>query len=178
MDTIILPLYPIIQTFKSPVPYKVVIMNRHSDVSRLCADVYGNKRDQMEEIRKSLGDIWCHRCDYCQPCPQDIPISLVSVTESIVRCMSYDTATNTKSSSPRMCGHDQNLKGTICMITIHNSSFDPNRRRKRCRFRFRFPSRENSEEVPATNTVAPARTMAGMFSQLTFPSTSSSTSRF
>ena len=51
-----------------------------------------SERVRMEEIRKSLGDTWCHRCDYCQPCPQDIPISLVLVTESIVRRMSYDTA--------------------------------------------------------------------------------------
>jgi predicted aldo/keto reductase-like oxidoreductase len=50
------------------------------------------ERVRMEEIHRSLGDTWCHRCDYCQPCPQGIPISLVLVTESIVRRMSYDTA--------------------------------------------------------------------------------------
>jgi predicted aldo/keto reductase-like oxidoreductase len=50
------------------------------------------ERVRMEEIRTSLGDTWCHRCDYCQPCPEGIPISLVLVTESVVRRMSYDTA--------------------------------------------------------------------------------------
>jgi hypothetical protein len=43
---------------------------------------------QMEDIRKELGATWCHRCDYCQPCPEGIPISLLLVTESVVRRMS------------------------------------------------------------------------------------------
>jgi uncharacterized protein len=47
---------------------------------------------QMEEVRKEMGAVWCHRCDYCQPCPQGIPISLLLVAESIVRRMSRDMA--------------------------------------------------------------------------------------
>ena len=46
----------------------------------------------IDEIRREMGGFWCHRCDYCQPCPQGIPISLVLVTESVVKRMSYDTA--------------------------------------------------------------------------------------
>jgi predicted aldo/keto reductase-like oxidoreductase len=46
----------------------------------------------MDSIRADMGDRWCHRCDYCQPCPQGIPISLILVTESIVKRMSYETA--------------------------------------------------------------------------------------
>jgi len=46
----------------------------------------------IDEIRKEMGNSWCHRCDYCQPCTQGIPISLVLVTESIVKRMSSNVA--------------------------------------------------------------------------------------
>lgn len=32
--------------------------------------------------RERLGGEWCHRCDYCQPCPQGIRISPVLVAKS------------------------------------------------------------------------------------------------
>ena len=35
----------------------------------------------IEEDRKQLGDQFCRACDYCQPCPQGIPISFVLRTE-------------------------------------------------------------------------------------------------
>jgi predicted aldo/keto reductase-like oxidoreductase len=47
---------------------------------------------RMEEIRREMGDTWCHRCDYCQPCPEGIPISLILVTESVVKRMSPDNS--------------------------------------------------------------------------------------
>jgi predicted aldo/keto reductase-like oxidoreductase len=30
---------------------------------------------EIEKQRAEFGPSWCHRCDYCQPCPQGIPIS-------------------------------------------------------------------------------------------------------
>jgi len=35
----------------------------------------------IEEDRKLLGDQFCRACDYCQPCPQGIPISFVLRSE-------------------------------------------------------------------------------------------------
>lgn len=32
-------------------------------------------RREIERLRAEFGPSWCHRCDYCQPCPQGIPIS-------------------------------------------------------------------------------------------------------
>jgi predicted aldo/keto reductase-like oxidoreductase len=32
---------------------------------------------EMERMREELGTRFCRRCDYCQPCPQEIPISMV-----------------------------------------------------------------------------------------------------
>jgi len=32
---------------------------------------------EMQRLRDELGTKFCRRCDYCQPCPQEIPISMV-----------------------------------------------------------------------------------------------------
>jgi predicted aldo/keto reductase-like oxidoreductase len=39
-------------------------------------------QDEIERLRTELGATWCHRCDYCQPCPQGVPISMVLVAKS------------------------------------------------------------------------------------------------
>lgn len=36
----------------------------------------------IEKDRRELGDQFCRGCDYCQPCPQGIPISLILRTEN------------------------------------------------------------------------------------------------
>jgi len=41
---------------------------------------------------KEMGDHWCHRCDYCQPCPQGIGISGVLTVESIIRRFPFHQA--------------------------------------------------------------------------------------
>jgi len=43
----------------------------------------------IEALKEELGDHWCHRCDYCQPCPQDIAISSVLHIEGMIRRMPY-----------------------------------------------------------------------------------------
>jgi len=35
------------------------------------------EKSEMERLRQALGTRFCRRCDYCQPCSEDIPISLV-----------------------------------------------------------------------------------------------------
>jgi uncharacterized protein len=49
-------------------------------------------RKRIERIRAELGGQWCHRCDYCQPCPQGIKISLVLIVHSIMKRMNYKAA--------------------------------------------------------------------------------------
>ena len=43
----------------------------------------------IEKMKTELGDRWCHRCDYCQPCPQEISISMVLHVKSTIKRMHY-----------------------------------------------------------------------------------------
>ena len=52
------------------------------------------EREEIEKIRKELGNEWCHRCGYCMPCQKDINIQLVLVTKSTIKRMSFEIAAN------------------------------------------------------------------------------------
>jgi len=43
------------------------------------------ERGEIQDIRNELGTRFCRRCEYCQPCPQDIPISTVMNIRSFYR---------------------------------------------------------------------------------------------
>lgn len=40
---------------------------------------------QIEQIRRELGPHFCRRCDYCQPCPEGIPISTINNLASFIK---------------------------------------------------------------------------------------------
>ncbi len=42
---------------------------------------------EMKRMAAELGNQFCRRCDYCQPCPQEISISLVMSFDTIVKRM-------------------------------------------------------------------------------------------
>ena len=44
---------------------------------------------EIAKAKLELGSRWCHRCDYCQPCPSDIAISMVLTVESFFKRMPY-----------------------------------------------------------------------------------------
>jgi predicted aldo/keto reductase-like oxidoreductase len=46
----------------------------------------GEERE-IEEIRKTYEKSFCRRCDYCQPCSEDIPIQMILGIRSMVRRM-------------------------------------------------------------------------------------------
>ncbi|MCL2180887.1 MAG: aldo/keto reductase [Treponema sp.] len=49
-------------------------------------------KDEIEKQRRELGSSWCHRCDYCQPCPQGIPISMALCVKSVFKRMTLQRA--------------------------------------------------------------------------------------
>jgi predicted aldo/keto reductase-like oxidoreductase len=46
----------------------------------------------INNLKTEFGAYWCHRCDYCQPCPQSIDISSVLTVESLIKRMSFEQA--------------------------------------------------------------------------------------
>ena len=42
-------------------------------------------REEIEQIRQTLGTRFCHRCEYCQPCPQEIRIPMALLYKAVVQ---------------------------------------------------------------------------------------------
>jgi len=51
-----------------------------------------NDKNEIEKQRKEFGSSWCHRCDYCQPCPQGIAISSALCVKSAFKRMPVSRA--------------------------------------------------------------------------------------
>ncbi|MCL2380347.1 MAG: aldo/keto reductase [Treponema sp.] len=49
-------------------------------------------KGEIEKIKAELGSTWCRRCDYCQPCPQGIRISMALNVKSIFKRMTVERA--------------------------------------------------------------------------------------
>ena len=64
-----------------------------SEMEEIVAIVNANKpltaEDELaiEKLKEELGSSWCHRCEYCRPCPQNIAISMALNTKSITKRM-------------------------------------------------------------------------------------------
>ena len=52
----------------------------------------GEDKKEIEKLRVEFGPSWCHRCDYCQPCPQGIHISSVLSLKSAFKRMPPERA--------------------------------------------------------------------------------------
>lgn len=50
------------------------------------------EKNKIKRMREELGKEFCHRCDYCLPCPQNIPISSVLILKSVVKRMPWENA--------------------------------------------------------------------------------------
>ncbi|MCS7201781.1 MAG: aldo/keto reductase [Dictyoglomus sp.] len=46
--------------------------------------------EEIEKTKAELGPTFCRRCDYCQPCPQEIPISIIIRADSFIKRLSKD----------------------------------------------------------------------------------------
>jgi predicted aldo/keto reductase-like oxidoreductase len=49
-------------------------------------------REEIDKQRAEFGPSWCHRCDYCQPCPEGIHISSALCMESALKRMPLERA--------------------------------------------------------------------------------------
>jgi predicted aldo/keto reductase-like oxidoreductase len=48
------------------------------------------EKRQMKQMTEELGNRFCRRCDYCQPCAQGIPISMVMTFPTFVKRLPPD----------------------------------------------------------------------------------------
>lgn len=55
-------------------------------------DLNAEEEAKIEGLREELGTSWCHRCEYCQPCPQGIKISSVLSAKSATKRMTMERA--------------------------------------------------------------------------------------
>ena len=51
-----------------------------------------NDKKEIEKYKAELGSSWCHRCDYCLPCPRDIGISAAMNISSAFKRMPAERA--------------------------------------------------------------------------------------
>ena len=49
-------------------------------------------KNEIEKQRLEFGPSWCHRCDYCQPCPQGVNISMALTVKSAFKRMPPERA--------------------------------------------------------------------------------------
>ena len=67
-----------------------------SEMQEIVAIVQANEKfsakdaEAIEKVRQELGSSWCHRCNYCQPCPQKINISGMLTLESFFKRMPHE----------------------------------------------------------------------------------------
>lgn len=62
--------------------------------------------EEIARMRKELGETWCHRCNYCQPCPRKIDISSVLNVGSFMKRLTFQGAfamANEKIKAARTC---------------------------------------------------------------------------
>ncbi|MFC2038279.1 aldo/keto reductase [Chloroflexota bacterium] len=48
-------------------------------------EITEDEKKQMQQLRDELGNQFCRRCEYCQPCTMEIPISGVMTSNTLVR---------------------------------------------------------------------------------------------
>ena len=48
------------------------------------------EKKQMKQMTDELGTRFCRRCDYCQPCQQEIPISMIMTFPTFVKRLPPD----------------------------------------------------------------------------------------
>ena len=76
-------------------------------------------RKEIEKQKVEFGPSWCHRCDYCSPCPQGIQISSALCAQSAFKRMDPDRARSFV--GPSM---EKALNCTECRLCVSRCPYD------------------------------------------------------
>jgi predicted aldo/keto reductase-like oxidoreductase len=63
------------------------LFDRNWEIFQGNYDLSNDDLIEIEEIRKQFDKIFCRRCDYCQPCSEEIPIQIILGAKSMVKRM-------------------------------------------------------------------------------------------
>lgn len=63
------------------------LFDENWQVSQGSYDLSHDEKQEIEKIRKQYDKNFCRRCDYCQPCSEEIPIQFVLGMKSIIKRM-------------------------------------------------------------------------------------------
>ena len=51
------------------------------------AELTPGERDEIQRLRAELGNRFCRRCGYCQPCPEGVSIQALMILDSVIKRM-------------------------------------------------------------------------------------------
>ncbi len=80
-----------LRRFPDTVP--IVGIEKAEEIEEIVAIMEGDpqmapaEEAEMERLRARLGTRFCRRCDYCQPCPEDVPIQTIMLLKSVMKRM-------------------------------------------------------------------------------------------
>lgn len=57
-------------------------------------EITSEEYEEIERIRKELGSTFCRRCEYCQPCPQGIPITSIMRAKDFMKRLPKENLRN------------------------------------------------------------------------------------
>lgn len=66
-------------------------LEENVEIARGSWELTENEENIKQELKNKLGKVFCRRCDYCQPCPQEISISTVLRAESFINRMTMES---------------------------------------------------------------------------------------
>jgi predicted aldo/keto reductase-like oxidoreductase len=49
------------------------------------------EREEIERLRAQLGNRFCRRCGYCEPCPEGVSVQLLMILDSVIKRMPPDS---------------------------------------------------------------------------------------
>jgi predicted aldo/keto reductase-like oxidoreductase len=80
-----------LRRFPDTVP--IVGIEKAGEIEEIIAIMEGDpqmtpaEEAEMDRLRAELGTRFCRRCGYCQPCPEDVPIQMIMILESMMKRM-------------------------------------------------------------------------------------------
>ena len=74
-----------------PGPGSIVEVEQNASVGNTPLELSKEAEARLDEQARVLGRLFCRACDYCQPCPEQIPISSLLRVDTFIKRMGWDS---------------------------------------------------------------------------------------